>query len=261
MQPQSPTRAKGKASEVITLASARNLHHACKHALPQGGRQARRGCPKANVSAPAALNLFVTIKWSLTKTGEDNFTALRNQRFCRWLRTRSKQLGINVKPTYVYAREGDHVHWIVHVPEELVAEFKELVPRWVTSLEQRGKGARKRAENHEPAPEGVVDINPVRNSVAARKYIMKGIDPRFAFMFGLKEPAPQGIVIGRRTGVSRNLGRPARRKAGYRAQKPSWWHGNGRSLHASSPGKTRHGMRGKYTPPKKSSSSASRPAI
>jgi len=248
---------KGKPSAFITLASARNLHHGCRYALPKGGKQSRRGCPRANVNAPVELNLFVTINWSLTETGEDNFVALRNQRFCRWLRTRSQQLGLSIKPHYVFAREEGHVHWMVHVPEVLVGEFMDLVPRWVTSLEHKGKGQRKRAENHEPAPARAVHIEPVRNSVAARKYLLKGIDPRFAFMFGLTTVEAQGIVIGRRTGVSRTLGRKARSRAGYKGQKPTWQQGNGRSLHASSPGRPRQALPSKRAPFKKTSSSSS----
>lgn len=219
---------KGKPSEAISLASARTLHHACRYALPQGGEQSRNGCPPANVSAPVALNMFVTIQWNKTKTGEDNFAALRNERFCRWLRTRSKQLGITVSPYYVYAREKNHVHWLVNVPEILVGEFMELLPRWITSLEHKGTGQRKRAENHVPAPSGAVQVERVRNSVAARKYILKGIRKEDAFRLGIKTVTCEGIVYGRRTGVSRTLGRAARKRAGYIAQPPAWRRGNGR---------------------------------
>lgn len=225
---QHHTSSRGKPSEVISLASARTVHHACRYALPQGGEQSRNGCPPANVNAPVALNLFVTIQWNKTNTGEDNFAALRNERFCRWLRTRSKQLGITVSPYYVYAREKNHVHWLVHVPQILVDEFVELLPRWITSLEHKGMGQRKRAENHVPAPSGAVQIEPTRNSVAARKYILKGIRKKDAFRLGIKNVTSEGIVHGRRTGVSRTLGRIARKRAGYIAQPPAWRRGNGR---------------------------------
>lgn len=222
-----------KTTSAIGLSPARALHHACRYALPQGGKQSRNGCPASNVSAPVALNLMVTIQWNLTESGKDNFAELRNQRFCRWLRTRSKQLGLSVAPYYVYAREKNHVHWLVHVPEQLVDEFKRLVPRWVTSLEHKGKGPRKRAENHEPAPTGTVLVERVRNSVAARKYLLKGVDPKNAFRFGLKVVEPQGTLSGRRTGVSRTLGPSARKRAGYKARKPVWQIGNGRIVRVS----------------------------
>ena len=222
---------KGKPSTAISLTSARNLHHACRFAKPTGGKQSRNGCPPANVSAPVALNMFVTIKWSMTVTGEDNFTALRNQRYCRWLRTRAIQLGKDWKPYYVYACETDHTHWVVHIPDELIEEFIDLVPRWITSLEHKGKGSRKRAENHDPAPEGTVRTERTRNSVAARKYLLKGIDPLHAFRLGINSPSNEGLVYGRRTGVSRTLGRVARKKNGYKSQAPLWQRNNGRIIY------------------------------
>ena len=227
---RSATSTKDKRSVVISRASARNLHHACRHAQPVGGKQARRGCPGANVNAPVPLNMLVTIKWDMTETGEDNFKALRNERFCRWLRTRSKQLGMTLVPYYVYSREEDHVHWQVHVPEQLIEEFTDLVSRWVTSLEHKGKGPRKRAENHSPAPEGAVKVERVRNSVALRKYMLKGINPPDAVRFGIRNPTPQGVVFGKRTGVSRSLGGAARERAGYKPGWPVWAQHNGRII-------------------------------
>ena len=122
------------------------------------------------------------------------------------------------------------MHWQVHIPEVLVEEFTDLVSRWVTSLEHKGKGPRKRAENHEPAPDGAVLVQRVRNSVAVRKYLLKGIKRADAFRFGIKVVEDQGVVYGRRTGVSRTLGRAAREKAGYRCRFPVWKRGNGRVL-------------------------------
>ena len=222
-----------RATRAISASSARNLHHGSRFSLPTGRHQSRHGCPKANVNAPVALNLLVTIQWNLTATKQDNFQGLRNERFCRWLRTRCKQLGLSVAPYYIYAREKNHVHWQVHIPEVLVEEFTDLVSRWVTSLEHKGKGPRKRAENHEPAPDGAVLVQRVRNSVAVRKYLLKGIKRADAFRFGIKVVEDQGVVYGRRTGVSRTLGRAAREKAGYRSCFPMWKRGNGRVLNTA----------------------------
>tara|TARA_R110002072_G_scaffold302681_1_gene487270 strand:+ start:22212 stop:22961 length:750 start_codon:yes stop_codon:yes gene_type:complete len=227
---------KTKVSTHISFASAKTLHHACRFARPQGGHQSRHGCPPANVSAPVSLNLFVTIQWNLTNSKQDNFAALRNQRFCRWLRTRCDQLGISVAPYYVYAREKNHVHWLVHIPEELIDEFTDLVSRWVTSLEQKGNAQRKRAQNHDPAPKGTVKIERVGNSVAVRKYLLEGMRPADAFRLGIKKISPQGEIVGRRTGVSRTLGPAARKAAGYKAQRPVWSRNNGRILSADSVG-------------------------
>lgn len=227
----SRTLKRPKASTHITLTSARNLYHACRYALPSGGEQSRWGCPPANVSAPVPLNYVVTIQWNKTKTGEDNFQALRNQRFCRWLRTRSKQLGKDFKPYYTFSREKNHVHWSVYIPDELIDEFRDLLPRWITSLEAKGEGPRKRAENHQPAPEGTVVVERNRNSVTARNYQLKGIEPEQAFRLGIKEPSDEGVVFGKRAGVSRTLGWAARERAGYRAKPPFWARNNGKVVY------------------------------
>lgn len=221
---------KLKTSYFISRSAARNLYHGTRFSNQVGGFQASRKYPVANVQAGVALNLFVTINWNLTKTQQDNFTQLRNQRFCRWLRTRCKQLGISVAPTYVYSRELGHVHWQVHVPDELIEEFTDLVPRWITSLENKGTPPRKRAQNHEPAPKGVVKTERARNGVAIRKYMLKGIHPRDAVRFGIRTVIPQGRVQGPRTGVSRSLGSGARSRAQYKPKPAVWMRGNGRLI-------------------------------
>lgn len=225
-----------QSSKYISRAAARNLHHATRFAKQVGGQQSAKTYPKSNVNAEFELNMYVTINWDLTETGHDNFKELRNQRFCRWLRTRCKQLEICVPPTYVYSREQDpehghdHVHWQIHVPEQLIEEFTDLVPRWITSLENKGEPPRKRSQNHQPAPDGSVDIQVSRNSVAIRKYLLKGIDPREAYRFGIRKISSQGTVVGPRTGVSRSLGKGARDRAKYKPRPAVWMTGNGRSV-------------------------------
>ena len=227
---------KTRSSRYISRAAARNLHHATRFAKQVGGQQSARKHPTSNVNAEFELNMYVTINWDLTETGQDNFKELRNQRFCRWLRTRCKQLEICVPPTYVYSREQDpvhghdHVHWQVHVPKQLIEEFTDLVPRWITSLENKGDPPRKRSQNHQPAPDGSVDIQVARNSVAIRKYLLKGIDPREAYRFGIRKISSQGTVIGPRTGVSRSLGKGARDRAKYKPRPAVWRIGIGRSV-------------------------------
>jgi hypothetical protein len=133
-------------------------------------------------------------------------------------------------PTHVFVREGNHVHWKVHIPKELIDEFINLVPRWVTSLGNKGKpGPRKRSEKTPPASDGVVNIRPVYNNVGLRKYLLKGVNPADAFRFGIRHVEPQGEVIGRRTGVSRSLGSGARKAAGYKSLPPHWLKGRGKT--------------------------------
>ena len=220
-------------SSHISGSAARNVYHASRYAKAIGGAQANRAYPQATANAAVSLNLLVTIDWSKTATGIDNFHRLRNQRFCRWLRTRGIQLGRDLRPHYIYSREQQHVHWEVHMPEELIEEFKDLLPRWITSLENTGTGPRKRSINTAPTMPDVVDVRAVNNTVGLRNYLLKGIDPRQAHRFGVKRTANQGIVTGRRTGVSRSLGSAARKAAGYLPRPAVWRRGKGKSLYSS----------------------------
>lgn len=171
---------------------------------------------KSTATIGVRLNLFITINYDLTITGVDLFDELRNERVCQWLRTRGKALGVKFEPTYLFVREAGHVHWCLHVPEPLIPEFLDLLPRWVTSLEHKGSETRIRAVNHAPAPKGVVDVRRIYNSPSLCKYMLKGIESEHAARFGVKDVSDQGLVVGRRTGCSRNIGRTARKRAGYK---------------------------------------------
>lgn len=219
---KSNASSKKRSSSSISLAAARNTHHAIRYAEPVIGKTMARWYKMPKVVAGKPLNLWITINWKLTDSGIDRFAELRNQRLCPWLRSRSKQHGERYEPTYVYVKEAGHVHWLLHLPEHLIAEFEQLLPRWITSLERKGTGPRKRAENLPPTCEGAVDIQRTRNSVAVSKYMLKGIEPAAAVKLGIKSVSPEGIVIGRRTGVSRNLGKGARQQAGYKPRSAPW---------------------------------------
>lgn len=186
---------------------AANLHHAMRFAA-RTGRQlnqlvtinfAQAGCPA----------LLVSLR----------FRRLLAQRFAPWLRRATK--GRATKgcgaPTYVWVVEapgaGAHVHWAVHVPPALTADFRRRLPRWVADAVAIDVGALDAA---------AIDHRPVDNAVGLKRYLLKGMDPYFAGRWQIRA-VPQGLVIGRRVGVSRNLARGARRAGGYRAG----WRGGG----------------------------------
>lgn len=205
-----------KQSEHISLHAAQSLHHAARASPVIATDRGRRRQQPTSATTGVPLNVFVTINYDLSESGKDNFDRLRNERYCRWLRTRSKQLKKEFCPHYIYVREGNHVHWNVHIPDELYAEFHDLVPRWVTSLESGA--VRKAAKNHHQSPEGCVKTEKTKSSLAIRRYFLKGIDPKYAGRFGIRHPEGQGTVIGKRSGVSRSLCRAALKKLGYKPQ-------------------------------------------
>jgi len=47
--------------------------------------------------------------------------------------------------------------------------------------------------------------------IGAGRYMMKGINPAYAACFGIRHE-PQGIVYGKRSGTSTNLGATAKKK-------------------------------------------------
>lgn len=217
-----------KQTEHISLHAAQSLHHAGRASPVIATDRGRRRQQPTSATTGVPLNVFVSIKYSLSESGEDNFDRLRNERYCRWLRTRSRQLKKDFHPQYKYVRENDHVHWTVHIPDELYMEFCDLVPRWVTSLEPGAKIHRKAAKNHHQSPAGCVDIGKVRSSLAVRRYMLKGIDPKHAGRFGIRKPKNQGTVMGKRAGVSRSLCRAALKRLGYKPKPNAAFRGQGR---------------------------------
>ena len=128
-----------------------------------------------------------------------------------------------VEPTYVWVRENkdgiEHVHWALHIPTALQDAFRTMLPRWVASLDQQTAGRSKRSSGFGPAPEAVVQIKPVTDTVGLRKYLLKGVSEVTKRFFGIKEVSDQGVVVKRRSGYSRNLCPKAIRRMGYTSRR------------------------------------------
>lgn len=182
-----------KPSGHINLTPAVNIHHATRYAE-------RAGLP---------LNTFVTINFTMLGAGGNASPVLRkllNQRFAPWLR-RTASCDHLLAPTYVWSIENTRAtvaaHWLVHLPAEIRAAFIERLLRWLGDM----TGA--------PPSPNTVQVKPIYNIVGLRRYILKGVNPVWAKRLGVKS-SDQGIVNGRRSGFSRNLGPVARMRGGYR---------------------------------------------
>jgi hypothetical protein len=146
------------------------------------------------------LNTFVTLNFGHTDCPPEHvssgFEKLRDNHFVRWLRHRRE-----VPAHYVWAVEnsgGDtHVHWVVHIPKSLRAKFDTKLPEWLT-----------RVAGTIRCPEAI-KIKPVWYLPTLLPYLLKGLDPCFTAPYGIKH-IPQGLVYGKRCGVSKSLG-PASR--------------------------------------------------
>jgi len=148
------------------------------------------------------LNTLVTINFNHTDCTPERVSAqferLRDNHFTRWLRYRTKG---SVPPTYVWVIENTnghtHVHWLVHLPVRLKAAFSTKLPTWVPSV----AGAIH--------CEAAINVKPAQNVPGLRKYMLKTINPKLAHFYRVR-PHPKGRVVGKRCGISKNLGPTAR---------------------------------------------------
>lgn len=176
----------------INRVPAVNIHHATRFAQ-------RRDLP---------LNTFVTVNFSELDAGSTASKMLRKllaQRFAPWLR-RSVPIRSRPEPTYVWTLENTSAtvaaHLLVHIPKGVSKVFRAKLLDWLEGL----SGVRP--------PPRAVQIKRVYNLVGARRYVLKGINPAWAAHLGVR-PSDQGVINGKRSGFSRNLGPTARRAGGY----------------------------------------------
>ena len=179
-------------SRHINRVPAVNIHHATRSAQ-------RCGLP---------LNTMVTVNFTelgIAKMASRVFRQLLAERFAPWLR-RSAPVKTKPAPTYVWTLENTAdttaAHWLVHVPKGVTRAFAAKLAAWLESL----AGAK-------PA-DRTVKIKRVHNLIGARRYILKGINPVWAAHLGVRS-SDQGVINGKRSGFSRNLGPVARKFGGY----------------------------------------------
>ena len=174
-----------------------NFHHATRVAALQG----------------EPLNWMVSINFSLLSVKPQDASGLLQkligQRFAPWLR-RTASNDNQIRPTYVWSIEAPNGslngHWLVHLPKRLSASFGARLESWAEGL-----------TGLPPQPHAI-HIQPIYNLIGARRYALKGINPVWAKHLGIAH-VPQGLVIGKRSGFSRNLGPTARKRSGYKPRR------------------------------------------
>lgn len=113
-------------------------------------------------------------------------------------------------------RKGGHAHILAHVPPELAPRVSKLQRGWLRSI--TGKPYRKRVIRSKPIGGllGLERRNPTLHAVnreEAVAYVLKGASQAAAEKFSLNRLEPGGLVIGKRCGVSQNIGPKARASA------------------------------------------------
>lgn len=197
-----PTRFRAPAalrrSHDINYKPASALWHAFNHAT--------------NTSRP--FTLHVTLNFAHTNCLPDDMTAqfrqLVGNKFGPWWRRPSRRLRLKPQgsPAFSWVAENvngqPNIHWAVFVPPEREADFKKRLPVWLAAVT---------GGEINPA---AINIKRIYNAVGLRSYMLKGTGDVFARLAKI-EQKPQGLVIGKRSGVSRSLHRTARGRENYKA--------------------------------------------
>lgn len=163
------------------------------------------------------FTLHVTLNFGHTDCPPEamtpQFMRLLDEKFGPWWRRPSRRLklGNQGSPVYAWIAEngaGHHgIHWAVHVPAHRRADFEERLPAWLRAVAG-------------DITEGVtIHTAKIYSPQGLRLYLLKGCDPHYA-QFCKIDFQDQGIVHGKRSGVSRSLQRLARARAGYRINRP-----------------------------------------
>lgn len=160
---------------------------------------------------PFNIYAVVNLRESVQAASTTIFEAIRNK-FRRWYKRKIQARGGFYKdPFYLYTLENPngmpHVNWLLNLPDDMVAEFEKKLPVWV----KKAQGAC-----------GIFDVHVQPISQKRReykhlaKYVLKGTDALFIEHFFLDGVhAPQGIIYGKRAGVSLSLGNSTMKAANF----------------------------------------------
>jgi hypothetical protein len=201
-------------------------------------RQVSSCCQAALLSEELGrpLNLYVVIDLRHTDVGAESashvFERVRSGHFVRWMARKRP----GCPPLFVWTIEtagsSAHINWLVHIPIDLQAEFETKLERWF-----------KRSTGTQHVAPTAIDIQPIgltatkgSGLMTLVRYVCKGVHPSVAARMHIR-PVDQGITVGKRSGVSRSLGKAAikrRRTAGFPKPVRGWQAGGNAPLSLSS---------------------------
>lgn len=199
----------------------------------RGGSRNRRGRSSEALSEPAVrgiiaaaefapviglpLNRFTTIHWQKADVSDGLAATGRFLKLARdWLRLQGGGFA------FVWVREGglakgEHVHILLHLPPDLAPEFRRRVRGWLQCCGARWRRgvmySRPVGRSLRHAMGGHVYSEAYADHLAAGVgYIVKGATAETGARLGLRRLEPGGVIVGKRSGVSQNLGAGAREK-------------------------------------------------
>ncbi|MFC4442179.1 hypothetical protein [Caulobacter henricii] len=161
------------------------------------------------------FNAFKTIHWERAGVTDDLAATGRFLKLAGdWIRSRGGQFG------WAWTREGgpakgNHVHIVFHLPPELARDFHRRQRGWLKACGARWRSkvvlTRRIGRNLRQALAGGEDYRVNLGEVL--DYILKGADRSARERLGIERDEPGGVVIGKRCGISQNLGPAARAQA------------------------------------------------
>jgi len=212
-----------RGSENLTAFQVDNVWKAAFHAAETG----------------KALNTLVTVNWANLA---DTSGPTLQERIGRWRERMSKwfkRRGFELTDVWTVERgpkaDGLHSHNFLHVPPRHLRDFAAMLPSWCNveamSEDELGKLQADRqvqgvkARTVARAVDGVWQVDKVATAERTRvlQYVLKGFDG-FAGatsfrghhaqrrLYGIR-PNSQGRVVGKRCGMSHNVGATARKRA------------------------------------------------
>ena len=163
------------------------------------------------IGQPLNVYVVINLRETAAASAATQFERVRHK-FRDWLCRRAKQAGMTLPPAYVYAHENPsgraHVNWALHVPDALRPEFEKKLERWINRVLG---GCNRFTYSCKTI---------ARRAKTLAKYIAKGTDPAFVDHFHLADfHVPQGLVWGKRAGVSAAIGPSARKRVNYRPRR------------------------------------------
>lgn len=188
-------------SSALSLAAAAGLIDATAFALSVG----------------LGFNRFVTIHWAAGGVSDDLAATARWLKLAGdWIRSCGGQFA------YIWIREtgpakGAHVHILLHLPPDLAAGFNRRQRGWQTACGARWSGkvrySRPIGRNLRHYAMGEIDGQSYEANLAETlDYVLKGADDAARERLCIVHSEPGGVIVGKRCGVSQNIGPEARRR-------------------------------------------------
>lgn len=187
---------------------ARNRADRVTTALSEGDVGKLLGAKERSLQVGLPFNRFTTVHWDAAGVADGPKATGRLLKLIGdWLRSRGRQAA------FLWVREdgpnkGAHVHILLHLPPDLAEAFNGCQRRWLKACGARWRKGVLKTEiigrSYQQALGGGDDY--LANLSRTVDYVLKGADHRTRERFGIMRCEDGGSVVGKRCGVSQNLG-------------------------------------------------------